>query len=85
MRVNTCQTTMQTMHQIVNEELNCLSILLYVIILGNFQGKEKFKAFVHSKIDCREQHLLNSQNLTMEVDKEFAETFSQTKMISNMY
>ena len=73
------------MHQIVNGLLNCVSILLYVIILGNFLDKEKFQAFVHSKLDCREQQLLNSQNLIMEINKEFVETFSQTQMISSMY
>ena len=85
MRVNTCQTTMQTIHQIVNGLFNYVGILLFLIALGNFLDKEKFQALVRSKLDSREQHLLNTQNLTMEVDKEFAEIFHQTQMISSRY
>ena len=51
-------------------------------LIGNSLQRAKFQALISSRLLEREQHLLDSQIMTMEVDREFASIFQNSKIVS---
>ena len=56
--------------------------LLLIQSIGNSLKKDTFQIFIKSKLSEREQSLLKSHKLTMEVNQEFADIFEQSHMVS---
>ena len=57
-------------------------LLLLILLVGNSLKKYKFQVFIRSRLHEREQSLLKSHKLTMEVDQEFADIFERSQMVS---
>ena len=60
-----------------------VTFLLFILLIGNSLKKDAFQIFIRSKIYHREQSLLKSHKLTMEVDQYFATIFEQSQMVSD--
>ena len=50
--------------------------------IGNSLNKLRFQKLVKDKLEEREAYMLKKRNLIMEVDKDFAEIFNSSSMVS---